>query len=599
MRPVLTTLSALLVAAAVVQAVEPPTVNPTVAAAVKDFRPLWSPPSGQLRGWVVGIDPAVAPVTQSTRRLRDDLSLITSAHLYHFVRQAGGQPVLTRPDQTRAADADRADLLADTSCGLCVSIRYAEVGGRVFARRGSPNAHPQDGLLAAELSAALRFQLAQPDQHGPVDSGFIEALGQVDGAGDIPFCEVRFGCPPETSTIEPALRKVCFDNARRLYEGISQACTQLHRPDPSAKPVPDPLSSSSGSRLERVARSIWPDGRLPNERIDWFCRKFAEESISNHSLVCFAVSAQLEQDVVVLRGRSNAPLVVAGLAKALRAVGLPQVDNRVRTLPDRQRLGEHLFGVCRAPMAVTYEGRERGARPQTQLLFGEPLFLLDREEESYLLHAGDGYWGWVHRDAVQPMTAEGFEAYMRHPQGAVLEDIESEQVTIPRGSNVRVVRTTENEHVILLPDGSTLTVPLGTVVLRDREGWQAAARALAALDLLYTPYVFGGRSPLGLDCSGLVSNVWSRLGAAPPRDAWQQAPAGRLVATCWHRANIQPGDQLFLINESGKIYHTGIVLDAVHVIHATAPCVQIGSFDPQDPLYDPELDRNFFMVKRP
>ena len=598
MRPVLTTLSALMLAAAVAQAAEPPSVDPTVAAAIENFQPLWSPPKGQLSGWIVGIDPAETHLAPPAGRLCDDLSLITAAHLYHFVRRADGWPVLTRRDDTHVGDADRAGLLADAGCGLCVSIRYAEVGGKVSTRRGSPNAHPQDAALAGELSAALHFQLAQPDP-AATNSGLIEALGQVGGAGGIPFCEVCFGCPPGTSTIEPGLRKVCLDNARRLYEGIGRACTQLQRPAASDKPVPDPLSSSSGSRLERVARSIWPDGRLPNERIDWFCREFAEQSITNHSLVCFEVSAQLEQDVVILRGRSNAPLVAAGLAKTLRVVGLAQVDNRVRTLPDRQSLGEDLFGVCRAPMAVTYDGRQRGARPQTQLLFGEPLFLLDREEESYLLHAGDGYWGWVHRDAVQPMTAERFDAYLRHPRGTVLKDIESERVRIPRGSNVRVVRTTEDEHVILLPDGSTLTVPAATVTVCDPEGWQAGARAHAALDLLYTPYVFGGRSPLGLDCSGLVSNVWSRLGVTPPRDARQQAPGGRLVATHWHRTNIQPGDQLFLINESGKIYHTGIVLDAAHVIHATAPCVQIGSFDPQDPLYDPELDRNFFMVKRP
>ena len=147
--------------------------------------------------------------------------------------------------------------------------------------------------------------------------------------------------------------------------------------------------------------------------------------------------------------------------------------------------------------------------------------------------------------------------------------------------------------------GSTLNVPAAAVARLGAENSQASARVRAALDMLYTPYVFGGRSPLGLDCSGLASNVWSRLGVTPPRDAQQQAPAGRLVATSWHRANIRPGDQLFFINESGKVYHTGIALDAVHVIHATAPCVQIGSFDPQDPLYDEELDRTFFMVKRP
>ncbi|MBU0641372.1 MAG: C40 family peptidase, partial [Planctomycetes bacterium] len=108
-----------------------------------------------------------------------------------------------------------------------------------------------------------------------------------------------------------------------------------------------------------------------------------------------------------------------------------------------------------------------------------------------------------------------------------------------------------------------------------------------------------GRSSLGLDCSGLVTNVWTRTGEKPSRDAWQQALAGELVATSWHRAGIQAGDQVFFINESGKIYHTGVALDADHILHAAPPCVQIGSLDPQDRLHDKRLDLDFFMAKRP
>jgi hypothetical protein len=598
-RFVLATLSAMLTAAAWGQPAMPLTVEAAVSAAVENFQPLEPPPRGQLRGWVIGIDPAGADVSLRHGPLYDDLSLITAAHLYHFVRHAGGKPVLTRTDHTRAVDASRLNILAETGCELCVSIHYSEVGGKVFIRSDSPENHPRDAALAAELSSALQFKLAEPNKHEHAVSDSIKALSQVDAMADIPFCQVHFESSPEAATMDPALRKICFDNARRLYEGIRRFCVQPHRPEPSAKPVPDTLASDSGNRLERLVSSIWPEGRMPDDRVEWFCRQFADEAITNPSLVYFEVQTHPEQDGVILRGQTNAPLLAIGLEKALRAVGIEQVSNQTRTLPDRDHLGEHLFGACRVPMALTYDQPESSGRPQTQLLFGEPLFLLDLEGESYLLHSGDGYWGWVHRDAVQPMTFEQFDAYVRHPPGAVVRDIDNGRVRIPRGSNVRLLRATESERVILLPDGATLSVPAAAVMLRDSEGPQANARVRAALDLLYVPYVFGGRSPLGLDCSGLASNVWSRLGITLARDAWQQALAGQLVATRWHRANIRPGDQLFLIDESGKIYHTGLALDAVHVIHCTAPCVQIGSFDPQDPLYDVELDRNFFMVKRP
>jgi hypothetical protein len=590
-------LSAMLTATTAAQPMEPPALEAAVRSAIESFQPLWSPPKGQLRGWVVGIDPAGADLSRADPPLCDDLSLITAAHLYHLVRRAGGKPVLTRVDRIYPADASRIEPVAQTGSHLCVLIRYCETGASVAVQPGAASAHPDDARLAAALGSALGVESTEPTS---ADLSLIEALRQTDAGGDTAVSIAQFECPAGTSTIGAALRKRCFDHARGLYDGIRRFCTgSAKRPDVSGSPVADTLSSNSSGRLERLVHSIWPEGRLPDERVEWFGRRFVEESVTNPSLVYFEVAARAEQEVVILGGRTNTPLLVTGLEKALRTVGMEQISNQVRTLPDREHLGEQLFGVCRAPMALTYDQPGRGGRPQTQLLFGEPLFLLDREGDSYLLHAGDGYWGWVQHEAVQPMTSEQFDAYMRLPVGAVLQDIDGNGLVVPCGANVRVMRATDDQRVILLPDNSTLSVPAVAVAMRDSEDQQAAARVLAALDLLYVPYVFGGRSPLGLDCSGLVSHTWARLGETPPRDACQQAPAGQLVATHWHRTNIRAGDQLFFINESGKIYHTGLALDATHVIHSAPPCVQIGSFDPQDPLYDDELDQNFFMVKRP
>lgn len=599
MRFAVATLFVMLTAAALAQSPEPPALATAVNAAVEDFQPLEPPPRGRLRGWVIGIDPAGADLSRPGGRLHDDLSLITAAHLYHFVQHAGGKPVLTRADHTRVADAGRAGILAEAGCEVCVSIRHDAVGENVLARRESPELHSRDALLCAKLSAALGYQLAEPRKAGPSDTSFVEALGQLDGMSDVAFSEVHLESPAGISEVGPPLRRICFENARRLYEGISGYCSEPRRPDGSDKRAPNTIASDDGDRCEQLVSSIWPAGRLPDERLDWFCRKYVGESITNQSLVYFDVTPHAEDGVLVLRGGTNVPMLTAGLVRALRAAGFEQVSDLVRALPDRTRLGERLFGVCRAPMALTHQRPAGDGWPQTQLLFGEPVFLLDLKGESYLLHAGDGYWGWVHRDAVEPMTARRFDAYMSRPSGAVLRDLEDGRARIPRGSRVRLLPATGGQRAILLPDGSTLNVPTEAVAPLDTEDSQAAARVRAALDMLYTPYVFGGRSPLGLDCSGLASNVWSRTGVTLPRDARQQAPAGRLVATSWHRANIHPGDQLFFIDESGKIYHTGIALDAVHVIHATAPCVQIGSFDPHDRLYDEELDRSFFMVKRP
>lgn len=589
------------------EAGEPP-VETTVSIAVENFEPLWSPPARELRGWVVGIDPGGVSPSQPRQRLCDDLSLVTAVHLYHLVLAAGGSPVLTRVDDTRAVDPERSawerriDVIGRAGCNLCVSIRCDEAAGKVVVRAGAVDPRPDDALLAEALGAALGVEPAGPSKRRSGDASFIEALRQAEGSAGIALCEVRFGFSPEEATVPAPLRKVCFSNARRLYAGISRFCrARAKRADLSAEPSPIPQcpSSSTDDRLKRLGRSIWPRGRLPDEQVDWFCRRFTELSVTNRSLVYLEVSATREQEVIVLRGRTNAPQVAAGLEQALRGVGVEHIRSELQTLPSRERLGEELFGVCRVPMALTYDQPGDSGGLQTQLLFGEPLFLLDQADEYYLLHAADGYWGWVGRAAIQPVTAEQFDAYVRQPRGSVLQDIDNDRARIPRGSRVPVARVSADERDILLPDGSTLSVPAAVVMMLDTESSRAAARVRAALDLLYAPYVFGGRSPLGLDCSGLVTNVWARTGGGPSRDAWQQAFAGRLVATRWHRAGIQPGDQLFFINEGGKIYHTAVALDADHFLHAAPPCVQISSLNPQDPLYDPERAHDFFLAKRP
>jgi len=595
----------MLLAGAAAEAAGQPPVETTVNKATESFQRPWSPPRGQLQGWVVGIDPARVGLPPADRRLCDDLSLITGVYLHHFVQAAGGSAVLTEADDAtvgeplQSARRRRIDVVRQAGCNLCVSIRYDEADGKVAVRSG-PNPGSDDALLAQALGVALGVEPAQPGKQGAGDDDFLEALRRADDGGAVAACAVCFECAGRAATIDAALRKSCFDNARRLYVGISRFCEEAKRAGspPGPSPAPEIVGSKGSTRAQRLARSIWPQGPLPNEQADWFCQRFAEVSITNRSLVYFEVSAHPAQDAVVLRGQTNAPPVVAGLERALRAGGIKHIRNEVQALPSRERLGEQLFGVCRAPMALTYR-RPGGGTVQTELLFGEPLFLLDCDDQHFLLHAGDGYWGWVRREAVRPMTAEEFDAYGHHPRGIVLEDIAGQAVRIPRGSSVRVLQANEADRLILLPDGSTLNVPAAAVAIGDPEGRQAAARTRAALDLLYVPYVFGGCSPLGLDCSGLVANVWARTGSTPARDAWQQALAGRLVATRWHRAWIQPGDQLFFINESGKISHTAVALDAHRFIHAEPPCVQFSSLDPNDPLYAPHRARTFFLAKRP
>jgi hypothetical protein len=207
----------------------------------------------------------------------------------------------------------------------------------------------------------------------------------------------------------------------------------------------------------------------------------------------------------------------------------------------------------------------------TQFVLGETARVLESQGEWRRVRLdGDRYEGWVHRGyalETDHEIARGWrESATAWSEGAVVEVDGGTLVRLPVRARVGLSAPRVN-----LPDGRQGTVIAGQVTPHAR----VVARASASSPELWalrafagTPYQWGGVTPWGVDCSGLVQTTFLARGISLPRDAANQAEMGIEIATGEHR----PGDLLFFSERGDRITHVAFAGPSDTLVHSTVAC---------------------------
>jgi hypothetical protein len=234
------------------------------------------------------------------------------------------------------------------------------------------------------------------------------------------------------------------------------------------------------------------------------------------------------------------------------------------------------FGFCElAALPVRREPSDK-AEMSTQLLFGDLVEILE-QAGSWLSIANyfDGYLGWIDIKQTRPISKMEFLRLISLPlfvNNNLLGDMVSfpkHSIKLPAGCSFYGLE----DHVMKVGDEVYLLE--GKASPFKFSGTKALLET--ALTYLSCPYLWGGKTFMGLDCSGLTQVVYKQHGISLLRDAAQQVAQGELINFL---NDSLPGDLAFFDNVEGNIVHVGILIGQDQILHCSG-MVRIDTIDHQ------------------
>ncbi len=325
--------------------------------------------------------------------------------------------------------------------------------------------------------------------------------------------------------------------------------------------------------------------------IESFETKFAPDQRT----AVFSVEADGSSGQLILKGETNLPEAYRALKDSLVSIGIELVDS-VRVLPD-DVVGNQQWGLVTISVMPLRQGASYSLEMVSQVILGTPVKVLDRKGNWYRIQTPDLYIGWAEEAGLALMIDAEIDAWKQadryvytqmsgwafdKPQGEA--DVVADLVL---GSIVEVSDAAKGFLHIQLPDKREGYVKADECTRFDE--WErmpptAEYVIKTAKKLLGSPYLWGGTSTKGIDCSGFTKTAYFSQGVLLARDASQQARYGKSLPI--DSLNFEPGDLLFFGRSEDHITHVGLYIGDDHFIHSSGR-VKINSFNSKDADFDP------------
>ena len=326
----------------------------------------------------------------------------------------------------------------------------------------------------------------------------------------------------------------------------------------------------------------------------------------------FDIQFKTQNNKLILEGETTSKKAFSVLLDSLQTRKLT-ILNKVRFLPD-SAVGDQQFAVARNSVINIRSNPKHSAELGTQGLLGMSLKILDKKGDFYRIQTPDNYISWVDKGGITKMNKEVFDSWNASKKiiftknfGYVYSNAsENSQIVsdITLGGLLQYISEDNQFYKVKYPDNRIgfIKKEAGIIynywlqnLVSSKENIEIIAKKMDGF-----PYLWGGTSSKGMDCSGFTKMVYLMNGLIIPRDASQQINAGKTVDIDLTFNSLKKGDLLFFgraatPDKKQRVRHVGIWLgnDKMEFIHASGN-VHLSSMDAQQPHYD-EMNKNRYL----